>query len=133
MTIVPGDLDDPRVRALLDHHVTTARAQTAPGSEHALDLSGLKAPDITFWAAWNDDALLAVGALKRLSNDHGEVKHVIDAARKLGMSRVSLETGSWPYFEPARAFYKSHGFAECPPFGQYVADPNSIFMSLDLR
>jgi putative acetyltransferase len=152
VTIIPGDLDDPRVRALLEHHVTSARAATAPGSDHALDPEGLRAPDITFWAAWDDDVLLGVGALKRLSNDHGEIKsmhtvldrrsrgvgsamllHIIDAARARGMSRLSLETGSWEYFVPARELYKRHGFVECPPFGEYVSDPNSVFMSRKLR
>jgi|SRR5262245_31081229 len=152
MRIIAGDLDNSQVRALLEHHVTTARAETAPGSAHAMDLNGLKTSDIDFWAAWNGDALLAVGALKRLSNDHGEVKsmhtaqasrrrgagtamllHIIEAARAKGLSRLSLETGSWPYFFPAREFYKRHGFLECPPFGDYVPDRNSIFMTLDLR
>ena len=152
MTIIPGDLDDPRVRALLEHHVATARAATAPGSSHALDIDGLKAPEVRFWAAWDGDALLGVGALKQLAADHGEIKsmhtvqarrqagvgralllHIIDAARAMGMSRVSLETGSWEYFLPARALYERHGFQKCPPFGEYVSDPNSVFMSLDLR
>lgn len=147
MTILPGDLDDPRVRALLELHLTTARAATAPGSAHALDLTGLKGADITFWAAWDDGTLLGVGAVKRLSHDHGEIKsmhtvvehrrrgvgssmllHIIDAARAMGMTRLSLETGSWEYFVPAREFYRRHGFVECPPFGDYVLDPNSVFM-----
>jgi putative acetyltransferase len=152
LTIAAGDLDDLRVRALLEHHVASARAATAPGSAHALDLEGLKAPTITFWAAWDGDALLGVGALKRLSSEHGEIKsmhtaqtcrrrgvgsvlllHIIDAARAMGMSRLSLETGSWDYFAPARALYRRHGFVECPPFGDYVPDPNSVFMCRELR
>ena len=72
VTITPGNLDDPRVRALLEHHVKSARAATSPGSDHALDPDGLKAPEIQFWAAWDEGALLGVGALKRLSADHGE-------------------------------------------------------------
>jgi hypothetical protein len=84
LKILSGDLDDPRVRWLLEHHLATARAATG-------------------------------------------------AARSLGMSRLSLETGSWPYFQPARALYRSVGFVECAPFGEYVHDPNSVFMSLDLR
>jgi putative acetyltransferase len=150
--IVLGDFSDPRVTDLLRVHSTTARAQTAPGSAHALDVAGLQAPDITFWTIWEDDTLLGVGALKRLSADHGEVKsmhtaapvrrkgagsamlrHIIAAARACGMARLSLETGTWDYFRPARAFYARHGFVECPPFADYVLDPNSVFMSLDLR
>ena len=61
------------------------------------------------------------------------LRHIIATARASGMSRLSLETGSWEYFRPARAFYKSHGFVECSPFGDYVPNPNSVFMSLDLR
>jgi putative acetyltransferase len=59
--------------------------------------------------------------------------NIVEAARAMGLSRLSLETGSWPYFLPAREFYKRHGFLECPPFGEYVPDPNSVFMTLDLR
>ena len=74
LKIVAGGLDDPRVVRLLGIHLTTARSQTAPGSAHALDLAGLKTPDITFWSAWESDDLAGVGALKRLSASHGEVK-----------------------------------------------------------
>ncbi|GLQ45745.1 N-acetyltransferase [Dyella lipolytica] len=152
MRIIPGDLNDPRVIALLDTHVTTARAETARGSAHALDLAGLQSPDIRFWAIWENEQLLGVGALRRLTPDHGEIKsmhtaqstrrhgagsamlrHIIDTARAEGLSRLSLETGAWDYFIPARAFYRRHGFVECPPFGDYAADPNSVFMSLDLE
>lgn len=151
MRIVEGGLDDPRVIELLHAHVSRARAETARGSAHALDLSGLRAPDITFWSAWEGDTVAGVGALRELSPDHGEIKsmhtaesmrrkgvgsailrHIIDAARSRGMSRLSLETGSWPYFTPARALYAQHGFVECEPFGDYKADPNSVFMTLVL-
>ena len=61
------------------------------------------------------------------------LRHIIAAARADGLSRLSLETGSWEYFRPARTFYAKHGFVECGPFADYVPDPNSVFMSLDLR
>lgn len=61
------------------------------------------------------------------------LRHIIQTARERGLSRLSLETGASEYFVPARSFYKSHGFEECPPFGDYVVDPNSVFLSLDLR
>ncbi|GLQ52544.1 GNAT family N-acetyltransferase [Dyella flava] len=152
MRIIPGDLHDPRVIELLNIHATSARAQTARGSAHALDISGLQTPDISFWAAWQEEQLLAVGALRQLSAEDGEVKsmhtaqfarrlgagsamlrHIIDVARARGFSRLNLETGAWDYFIPARAFYQRHGFIACPPFGDYAADSNSVFMSLDLR
>jgi putative acetyltransferase len=149
--IEEGGLDDPRVIALLRHHVTRARAETAPGSAHALDLSGLHAPEVRFWSAWDGNELVGVGALKRLDAEQGEIKsmHTAEAARGRGVAsallrrlmaearaggirRLSLETGSWPYFLPARALYARHGFVECGPFGDYRDDPNSVFMTLAL-
>lgn len=150
--IVNGDLNDPRVVDLLQAHLISARAKTAAGSAHALDLTGLDSPDISLWTVWDGETLLGTGALKRLSADHGEVKsmhvvqavrrrgvgaailrHIIAAAQAHGMSRLSLETGSWEYFRPARTFYRSHGFVECPPFADYAPDSNSVFLTLDLR
>jgi putative acetyltransferase len=151
MDIKEGGLDDPRIQVLLAHHVRTARAQTAVGSAHALDLSGLRSPDVRFWAVWDDDRVIGTGALKRLSTSHGEIKsmhtaasdrrrgvggamlrHIIAAAREMGLTRLSLETGSWPYFDPARELYRRHGFVECAPFGNYVLDPNSVFMTREV-
>ncbi|RXH21715.1 MULTISPECIES: GNAT family N-acetyltransferase [Bradyrhizobium] len=151
MQIRTGDTFDPRVIALLDHHVTSARAQTAPGSAHALDLAGLRARDVAFWTGWDGEHLVATGALKTLSADHGEVKsmHTLQTARRRGfggqmlrhiiaeahardLNRLSLETGSWVYFKPAHALYRAHGFVLCGPFEGYVEDPNSLFLTLDL-
>lgn len=152
MQIIPGDLSDPRVIALLDVHVASALAVTPRESAHALDATGLKSPDMDFWTMWEGDILVGTGALKRLSPDHGEVKsmhvvqsmrrrgagslmlrHIIAEAGTAGMSRLSLETGAMEYFRPARALYIRHGFVECPAFGDYAPDPNSIFMTLELR
>lgn len=145
LAIVPGDLDDPRVRALVDFHLGASRVSAC---NHALKVEELQAPGIRFWAAWDGDRLLGIGALQRLADDHGEIKsmhtssdcrrrgvgsamllHIIDAARAAGMRRLSLETGSWHYFAAARALYLKHGFAVCGPFGTYAQDPNSVFMT----
>ena len=147
LVIREGGLDDPRVVLLLETHVSRARAEIARGSAHALDLSALRASDITFWSAWSGETLAGVGALRA----HGEVKsmhvaetrhgrgvgrailrHIVSAARERGMTRVSLETGSWDYFAAARALYASAGFVECGPFGEYREDPNSVFMTREL-
>ena len=152
MLITEGGLDDPQVQALLAHHVQSARGQTDPDSAHALDGDGLRSPDVTFWAVWDGDRVIATGALRRLSASHGEIKsmhtvassrgqgigsamlrQIVSEARRKGMSRLSLETGVQPFFAPARALYRRHGFAPCPPFGAYRPDPNSVFMTLDLR
>ncbi len=134
VTIVAGGLDDPRVRDLLEHHVKTAREATAVGSAHALDLEALKSTEVDFWSAWHGTELVGVGALKYLSSSHGEIKsmhtlhsrrrrgvgtailrHIVETARKKGIRRLSLETGSGAYFEHARALYRNQGFVECPP------------------
>lgn len=151
MRIETGDLDDSRVRALLDHHVATARAATGIGSAHAMDHAALRVPGIEFFAAWDGEQLAAIGALREIDPRHGEIKsmhttqtsrrsgygsamlaHLVDRARRKGYRRVSLETGSWDYFAPARALYARHGFTPCAPFAEYVPDRNSIFMSLRL-
>lgn len=152
MRIVPADLDDAKIVELLRRHVTRARAETAPESAHALDLDGLKSPEIAVWAVWDGETLLGVGALKRLSQEHGEVKsmhtaeaarrrgvggamldHIIAAARARGLARLSLETGASGYFRPAQALYRGRGFVDCPPFADYVLDPNSVYLTLELR
>ncbi len=151
LTIIHGGLDDDRVRALLEYHVRTVRAATAIGSAHALDFEALRASDMAFWSAWRESTLLGLGALKRLSPTHGEIKsmhtsqaarrqgvgdamlrHIMEAARQLNLTRLSLETGSWAYFDAARALYARRGFVYCPPFGDYVEDANSVFMTLEL-
>ena len=151
MDIIEGGLDDPRVVALLQTHRIRALNETAQGSGHALDLAGLRATGVTFWSAWEGDTVIAIGALKALSPDHGEIKsmhtveaargrgvgsamlkHIVAIARARGMARLSLETGAWPYFLPARALYARHGFVECGPFGEYREDPNSVFLTREL-
>lgn len=146
-----GGLSDQRVIDLLHRHVTTARAATVAESAHALDLTGLQAPDISFWTAWEGDMPVAVGALRALSPDQGEVKsmhtaetarrrgfgeamlgHIIATARARGYRSLSLETGSMAFFAPARALYRRHGFVDCAPFGDYRPDPNSCYLTLVL-
>lgn len=152
MLIRSDDPCEPRIRALLERHLARARAETAPGSAHALDVEQLRSPDIAFFVAWEEDEPLGVIALKRLSGDLGEVKsmytaerarrrgiaaallaRVIAEARAKSLGRLSLETGSWEYFAAARALYRSHGFRDCAPFADYRPDPNSVFMTLELR
>ena len=152
MEVRPGGLDDVRVQSMLEMHVRRARAETARDSAHALDSSALKSSNIEFWTVWERDQPVGTGALKDLGGGEFEVKsmytaehcrrrgvasavlaHLIEVCRRRGARRISLETGSWEYFRPAVALYRRHGFRECPPFADYVDDPNSIFMTLDLE
>jgi putative acetyltransferase len=152
MRVAPGGLDDDRVVALLQRHVDLCRTVTPPGSSHALDLAGLKVPAVRFFTAWAPDGTpLGTGAWKLLEAGHGEVKSmftaeaargqgvaravlaaIIASARAAGITRLSLETGSFAYFAPARALYLAAGFAECPPFPPYRPDPNSSFFTRPL-
>jgi putative acetyltransferase len=151
MRIIEDDLTGPEIRALLETHFAGMLANSPEGSCHFLDFDGLNAPDVTFWSIWDEDALMGCGALKELAPEHGEIKsmrthadhlrkgagaamlaHIIAQARMRGYRRLSLETGSSDAFIPALSMYIAHGFAFCPPFGDYVEDPFSCFMTLDL-
>ena len=147
-------MDDPRagdVCALLGRHLAFTRATSPPDDMHALDVTGLLDPAVTFFSLRRGGELLAVGALKRLDDQHAEVKsmhtaqaarglglgramlgHLLAVARDRGFERVSLETGSMAEFAPARALYASAGFGECEPFGDYRSSPHSTFMTLVL-
>ncbi|WP_423821711.1 GNAT family N-acetyltransferase [Salinisphaera sp. SPP-AMP-43] len=151
LTIESADLERPDTQALIHAH-WQAMAAASPGeSMHGLDLEALKAPDIRAWSARIDGQLAGFGALYDLGAAHGELKsmrtaepfarrgvasallgHILIAARASGLTRLSLETGCGPAFAPALAFYRSQGFVECPPFGDYTADPASIFLTRDL-
>ncbi|MGJ9422478.1 GNAT family N-acetyltransferase [Aeromicrobium sp. CF3.5] len=152
------DLTHPSVVALLEHHLTDFAQYSPAESMHALDLDGLRAADVTFWSAWDGEALVGCGALAQLDTRWGEIKsmrvadafrgrgagsailqHLVGEARRRGYVRLSLETGSaktlergTDAFAPARALYARHGFVECGAFGAYTDDPWSTFMTLDL-
>lgn len=151
MDIRIDDLTHPKVHALLREHLAGMHASSPPESVHALDLSGLKVPEITFWTAWEGKDLLACGALKELDKKHGEIKSMrtsalhlrrgaaravlgvaLSTARRRGYQRVSLETGSTDDFKPAMLLYEQFGFTCCGPFGLYRDDPFSRFMTLGL-
>lgn len=148
-TVVLGGLDRPDVLSLLGEHLADMFATSPPESVHALDVSALRDRSVEFWTARSDDGvLLGCGALKDLGGGHGEIKsmrttaaargrgvatallgHLLDRARDRAMTRVSLETGTEDYFAAARRLYRRHGFAECEPFGDYVLDPHSVFLT----
>lgn len=145
------DLRGPAIRALLQEHLAMAAANSPPGAVHALDLDGLRAPDVTFWSVYDGDELAGCGALRQLDPSHGEIKsmrtasahlrrgvahtlmlHVLNTARQRGYRRLSLETGNTDAFAPARRLYERHGFVPCPPFAGYVDDGFSICMTREL-
>jgi putative acetyltransferase len=149
--ISQGGLDDPDVIALLGEHLQGMADHSPPESIHALDVDGLKAPDITFWTMRDGDEVAGCIALKQLDKRHGEIKsmrtssshlrrgvgaallaHLVAEARRRNYQRLSLETGSGPGFEAAHALYRRFGFEECGPFADYREDPFSRFMTMAL-
>jgi putative acetyltransferase len=60
------------------------------------------------------------------------LEHLIAVARGRGLARVSLETGSFDAFAPARSLYAGVGFVTCGPFGDYRPAASSAFMTLEL-
>ena len=151
MHIELDDLSRPEIAELLKEHRASMFVHSPPESVHALSIEGLRSPDITFWSVWENGELLGCGALKELDPQHGEIKsmrtasahvrkgvaravvrHIIAEAKRRGYRRLSLETGSMAAFEPARQLYTACGFAYCEPFGDYVNDPNSVFMTMEL-
>lgn len=148
MEIRIDDLEGAAIRSLLREHLDAMERTSPPESRHALDIAGLRQPGVTFWSIWDGSELAGCGALKELDRAHGEIKsmrtasthvrrgvasamleHLIAEAGRRGYRRLSLETGSMAYFEPARKMYARFGFVPCEPFGAYVEDPNSVFMT----
>ena len=151
MEIREDDLSGSAVRGLIRTHLDQMFSHTPPESVYALDLSGLTAPDVTFWSAWDGGEIVGCGALKELDPRHGEIKsmhtlarfrgkghgramltHILAEARRRGYRRLSLETGGTAPFAAALALYKGAGFTETGPFGDYAFDPHSVYLTLEL-
>lgn len=151
MQIRIDDLNGPEIAALISEHLHSMTLDSPPESIHALDLERLRKPEVTFWTAWEDGDLLGCGAIKQLDPHHGEIKsmktatphlrkgvakallaHIIAEARSRGYQRLSLETGSMDSFAAAKRMYEQFGFVYCGPFADYVLDPYSVFMTMEL-
>ena len=139
---------DAALAPLIARHLEIMYASSPACSVHAMDGARLAEAGVRFFAVFDKGEAVAMGALKPLSGNAGELKsmHVradrrgagladvilarlLDAAGEAGMTQVNLETGSQDAFKPARAFYARHGFTFCPPFEGYAPDPASVFMT----
>lgn len=146
--IVEDDLTGPEIAALLTLHLAEMHAWSPPESVHAMPIDRLRASDVTFFSAWQGEALAACAAIKDLGNGEGELKSmradpafrgkgagraVLDAliaeAYRRGYARLSLETGATDDFAPAHRLYLANGFVDCGPFADYREDPFSRFMT----
>ncbi len=148
---IEGNFEEPEVNKLLIKHFIELRAASPEGSAHVLDIPGLKVPSIKFWSLWKDKRLFGCGALKFLDKNHGEFKsirihddfrnkgngikvieHLIDEAKKLNITKISIETGAGKFFFPARRLFEKCDFKPCKPFAHYKEDVNSIYLTRTL-
>ncbi len=145
------DLSGEPTRALLALHLAGMHASSPPGHVFALDLSGLRVPEVTVWSVWNNTEIVGIGALKVLEDGTGELKsmrthpdhvrrgvaallldHIIAEARMAGMTRLSLETGIGPAFDAALALYRKRGFVDGEAFSDYCRSAFNQFLHLPL-
>lgn len=145
--ITQDDLTSSAVLELLQFHLDEMYQWSPPESVHAMPAERLRAADVSFYAAWDGEQLAAVGALKELDKERGELKsmraapayrgkgageaillHLMDEGGQRGYNWLGLETGRPSPFLPARRLYEKHGFAECPAFGDYISDEFSLCM-----
>lgn len=147
----PDDLSRTEVQLLVAEHVAAMHDSSPPGYAHALALSALGAPDVSFWSAWADGQLCGCGALKELDPLTGEIKsmrtrggflrlgvgqavldEIVRTARKRGYTRLLLETGTGEPFAAAHALYRRNGFEWTNAFGNYQATDFNVFMARTL-
>jgi putative acetyltransferase len=149
--IKEDDLSGEGTIDLLRIHLAGMSANSPPGSVFALDLSGLKVPQVTVWTVRQGNRAVGIGALKKLDDRSGELKsmrthpdylrqgvasllldYIIAKAQARGWKKLSLETGSGPAFEPALNLYRNRGFLEGAAFSDYESSPFSQFLHLSL-
>ncbi len=142
---------DPKVKRVLERHFQLMRSSSPAESCHVMEPDALLEAGATLLAAQVGDEVMGVGALTEIEPGHGELKSMhtlaeargqgvarvilrslLTEAKSKGMTRVSLETGSADQFKAARGLYASEGFSDCSPFGTYVVDPLSVFMTREL-
>ena len=141
----------PEVANVIARHLAMMQENTPPESVHALDLDGLRSPEVTFFALRLEGRVVGIGAVKDLGDGTGEVKsmhtvaevrgngigdklveHAITHGRAAGMHALLLETGAFEAHAPARALYAKHGFVPSGSFADYGDDPHSAYMRRDL-
>ena len=152
LKLIEGNFNHPDVNKLLKKHFVELKNASPEGSAHVLDISGLQVTSIKFWSIWENDQLIGCGALKILEKTHGEFKSIrvhdnfrgkgmgikiinllINEAKKLAITRISVETGAGEFFIPARKLFDNCGFRPCPPFAHYKEDVNSLYLTKHLN
>ncbi len=152
MKILHANFAEPQFISLLETHLSDMQRHSPKGSVYALDLSELTATTMSMFALWENDVLIGIGGLKKLSDHHAEIKsmrthpnhirkgvaqrllqHIIEQAKAQKIRLLSLETGSGPAFEPAVRLYNKYGFRQGAGFSDYVDSPFNQFFHLALE
>ena len=118
------------------------------GRYPGIPLHGLRPADVrdhrfVFLVAHADDAAIGCGAVRELEPGVGEVKRMFvhstwrrkgvarqllaaleTEARTLGYKALRIETGVGQ--PEAIGLYRSTGYADIPPFGEYIGNPASV-------
>jgi len=148
MAIELGSPTDPQVVRMIAESDRYYADLYPAESNHLLEPSSLLAANVSFFVARDAGTICGFGAVVA-TPPHGEIKRMyVDGsarrrgighdillaierrARELKLTQLRLETG---VRQPeAIAFYATHGFAQTGPFGDYTADPLSIFMAKPL-
>ena len=145
-----GRIDSPEGARLAQAHLDEMERRYGEEDEwDGLAPEQLAAPHGTFLIAWIDDTPVGCGGLRRIDDTTGEVKRMYVAddarrrgiargvleeieatARRIGYSRLILETGTRQ--PEAIALYESHGYEPIEPYGVYKDSPMSRCFAKDL-
>jgi putative acetyltransferase len=142
--------DQPEVLEFFRQSEAYASSLYPSESNHFAPLSTLQAPGVVFLVARIGGIAVGCGAflpdregsaeIKRMwaSPDRrgqgigrGLLDHLIATARSKDHRSLRLETGI--HQPEAIGLYRSAGFREIEPFGDYASDPLSLFMELALQ
>jgi len=146
INIAPEDPRQPEVRRLIALSDAYLQALYPSESNHLVDVDALAGSGTMFLVARRSGAAIGSIAFRVIAPDHAEMKRMFvredargcglgrrlldaleDAARRENITRISLETG---IRQPeAIGLYRASGYLECAPFGNYTADPLSLFMT----
>ena len=148
IVIERSDPKEPQATALLQASHALMQSLFPPEDNSFLSVEELCAEDVCFYTSRKGTQVLATGALV-IKTGYGEIKSMFvdpnargqgvgdailralhDLAREKGLGSLKLETGN--SLHAALRLYARHGFTPCGPFGDYIANDSSIFMTKSL-
>jgi GNAT superfamily N-acetyltransferase len=151
LEVVRGNIGSTEAQALITElNAELSARYPEPGATHfLLHPEQVASGRGTFLVAKMDGEPVGCGALRRIEEQAGEIKRMYvrpvargngvgrsilaaleDEARRLGMTRLVLETGVRQL--EAIALYESMGFTRIEPYGEYLGSRTSVCMAKDL-